>query len=324
MGANIPIPTAPVDGWYIPQADGTVVWMAEEEAQMVGRSLAITSRAAKIKLYLYTKENSITPQLLDQSSAQSLKNSNFSAKRQTRIIIHGWQNNFLSDVNVDLREAYMKIGDYNIICVDWSANAETINYPLAAQKVKAVGKQVASFIDFANENVGLSFETLEVDGHSLGAHVAGIAGKNVKNGRIKIIRGLDPASPLFSYDKPEDRLASTDAYYVESIQTCGGLLGFLEPIGKAAFFPNGGKFQPGCGLDISGTCAHSRSYEYYAEAIVHNDFPSMRCVDHESAVDKNCGKTYSSQRLGSPSNDNSASGSYYTPVNNKFPFGKAY
>lgn len=319
MGVNIS--SEPEDGWYVPQGDGTFIWMSEEDAQMIGRDLAVTSRAAKIKLYLYTKQNPTVPQLIDASSVESLKSSNFKASRPTRIIIHGWQNNYLSDVNVDLRTAYMQHGDYNIICVDWSANAETINYPLAAQRVKGVGKQVAAFIDFANTNVGLSFETLEIDGHSLGAHCAGFAGKNVKNGRIHTIRGLDPALPLFSYDKPADRLASTDAYYVESIQTCGGLLGFLQPIGKAAFYPNGGKTQPGCGLDVSGACAHSRSYEYYAEAIVRNDFPSMRCSDYENAVDKNCGKTYSANKLGSPSNDNSASGSYYTPVNKKSPFG---
>lgn len=297
--------------------NGSFVWMSAKEAE----KMSIAPRAATIKLYLYTKTNSITPQLLDQSSAQALKNSNFNAKRPTRIIIHGWQNNYLSDINIDLRKAYLHEGDYNIISVDWSANAETINYPLAANRVLGVGKQIASFIDFANKHIKLSFKTLEVIGHSLGAHCAGFAGKNVKNGKINIIRGLDPAYPLFSYSKPESRLASTDANYVESIQTCGGILGFLQPIGKAAFFPNGGKSQPGCGADFSGMCSHSRSYKYLAEAIVHNDFPSILCPGHAEAVKKKCGWTYSPTRLGS--SDNSASGAYFTPVNKKFPFGKA-
>lgn len=313
------IPTEPENGWYVPQLNGSFAWMSKDEAQ----NLAIVSRAATIKLYLYTKANSIIPQLLDQSNAQQLKNSNFKARRPTRIIIHGWQNNYLSDVNIDLREAYLNEGDYNIISVDWSANADTFNYPLAANRVKGVGKQIASFIDFANEHIGLSFKTLEVIGHSLGAHCAGLAGKYVKNGQINVIRGLDPAYPLFSYNKPEERLASTDAFYVESIQTCGGILGFLQPIGKVTFFPNGGKSQPGCGADFTGTCSHSRAYKYLAEAIVHNDFPSILCPGHAEAVSKKCGWNYSSTRLGSSSNNNNASGSYFTPVNKKFPFGKA-
>lgn len=319
MGTDFP--NEPEEGWYVPQEDGTFVWMTEEEAQILGRRMAVVSRATKVQLYLYTRESPEYPQLLDHSNAESLKISNFDASRPTKIIIHGWKNNYKSEVNVALRKAYMQQGDYNIICVNWSSN--TINYPLAAQRVKGVGKQIAAFIDFANENVGLSFKTLELDGHSLGAHVAGIAGKFVQNGRISIIRGMDPAYPLYTYKHTAERLTSTDAEYVESIQTCGGLLGFLEPIGKAAFFPNGGKSQPGCGMDISGSCAHSRSFQYYAEAIVHNNFPSMLCADHKDAVNKNCAKTYSATHLGSPSNENIATGPYYTPVNNQSPFGMA-
>jgi Lipase len=36
-------------------------------------------------------------------------------------------------------------------------------------------------------------------------------GKNVKTGKVQVIHGLDPAGPLFYFDKPEDRLAKTDA-----------------------------------------------------------------------------------------------------------------
>lgn len=217
----------------------------------------------------------------------------------------------------------MQQGDYNIIIVDWSDSSESIIYPLAASKVEEVGKQIASFIDFAHENIGLSFETLEIDGHSLGAHCAGIAGKNVKHGRINTIRGLDPALPLFSYSKPAERLASTDADYVETIQTCGGLWGFLEPIGKVAFYPNGGKSQPGCGTDYSGKCCHARSYIYYAEAIVGNNFPSIHCSDYKKALEKSCGETFCSTRLGSFFNNKNRSGIYYTPVNEGSPFGMA-
>jgi len=167
----------------------------------------------------------------------------------------------------------------------------------------------------------MSFSTLTVIGHSLGAHVAGFTGKNTKNGKIDTIIGLDPALPLYSFDTPTKRLCSTDALYVESLQTNGGELGFLKPIGKGAFYPNGGKSQPGCGLDVSGGCAHSRSYMYYAESVKLNDFPSVKCENYEYAVKKDCGATYSSVRMGALSNANMAAGDFYTPVNSKSPYG---
>lgn len=59
--------------------------------------------------------------------------------------------------------------------------------------------------------------------------------------KLPKIVGLDPASVLFSIDKPHERLNSSDATYVETIQT--SKLGFFDPIGKVSFYPNGGVIQ---------------------------------------------------------------------------------
>lgn len=74
------------------------------------------------------------------------------------------------------------------------------------------------------------------------------AGKKVRTGKIRKIIGLDPATPLFSLNKPDERLDSHDAIYVETIQT--SKLGFFDPLGTVSFYPNGGRSQPGCGWDI--------------------------------------------------------------------------
>lgn len=58
-----------------------------------------------------------------------------------------------------------------------------------------------------------------------------IAGKHVINGKIAKIVGLDPASPLFSFNEIKNRLDATDAEYVEIIHTCAGTLGFSQPLG---------------------------------------------------------------------------------------------
>lgn len=107
-------------------------------------------------------------------------------------------------------------------------------------------------IEFLNVATGTSFNNINVIGHSLGGHVAGLAGKNLNNGRIHAVIALDPAGPLFSFDDEITRVAPQDADYVEVIHTNGGLLGFDLPIGQADFYPNGGRTQPGCGADIVG------------------------------------------------------------------------
>lgn len=47
--------------------------------------------------------------------------------------------------------------------------------------------------------------------------MAGITGKMITRGMINTIIGLDPAGPLFSVNAPADRLAITDAQYVEAL-----------------------------------------------------------------------------------------------------------
>lgn len=126
-------------------------------------------------------------------------------------------------------------------------------------------------------------------GHSLGAHVAGITGKRLTSGRIRKIIGLDAASPLFSMNQPNERLAVGDAIHVESIHTAAGSLGLTAPLGDAAFYPNGGRSQPGCGWDLSGSCAHSRAHEFFAESL--NSvlgFYSWNCGSHAEITRGRC------------------------------------
>ena len=62
---------------------------------------------------------------------------------------------------------------------------------------------------------------------------------------------LDPTGPYFESTDPAVRLDPTDAQFVDSIHTDAGTLldfglGVRQPMGHVDFFPNGGKFQPGC------------------------------------------------------------------------------
>ncbi|XP_004536577.1 phospholipase A1 [Ceratitis capitata] len=315
-----------VNGWYIPKIDGSLVWTTIEEGENLLTELEKKERVlprafslSPVDYYLYTKSNPYVAQKIT-ANQKSISSSNFNATNPTRLLIHGWTQDYKADMNTLIRDAWLSRGDYNIIAVDW-ARARSIDYISSVLAVPGVGKKIAGMIDYLSRNQSMSLNTLEVIGHSLGAQAAGYVGKNVGAGKIHIIVGLDPALPLFSWNKPNHRLNSNDAQYVESIQTNGGKLGFLKPIGKGAFYPNGGRKQPGCGIDLTGSCSHGRSYVYYAEAVRKNNFPSIRCADYEDAVNKSCGSTYSGVKMGAVYNYELANGDYYVPVRSTAPYG---
>lgn len=139
-----------------------------------------------------------------------------------------------------------------------------------------------------HSNGYLQHSQVHIVGVSLGAHVAGHVGKFVKNGKINAIFGNDPAGPLFSLDNPATRLASGDAVYTEAIHTNAGTLGITGTITDAAFYPNWGSSQPGCGTDIAGNCAHMRASSLYSESVNSNLFRARRCVGHAEIAMRLC------------------------------------
>lgn len=162
-------------------------------------------------------------------------------------------------------DAYFTKGKHkvNFIAVNWQKGSDVYNYMTARGRVKDVAEQLAKFVDFMSKKAWLRIKSLTIVGHSLGAHVAGIgeshffllffkflhfkisllhmfvAGKKITRGKVGKIIGLDPASPLFKYENVDERLAETDASYVEVIHTCAGTLGMSKPVGIASFYPNG-------------------------------------------------------------------------------------
>lgn len=71
--------------------------------------------------------------------------------------------------------------DCNIVCVDWENGATLPNYVKAAANTRLVGKQLAMLLRGLEKHVGLPREKMHLIGFSLGAHVAGFAGAELKN-----------------------------------------------------------------------------------------------------------------------------------------------
>lgn len=225
-----------------------------------------------------------------------------------------------------LRTAYFgqrrTVHQVNFISVNWQAGSNTINYINARRRVDRVGQQVAKLIDFLVHEGGMDKESLVLFGHSLGAHIMGIAGKHVTVGQLPKIIALDPANPLFSMNRPSERVALGDARSVEVIHTNAGNLGFSAPLGDASWYPNGGRSQPGCGMDVTNGCAHSRSVQLYAESINSAvGFYSLNCESYEEVKRGRCTEVGDVLRMGGdPGNQGAASGVYFLETNRRAPF----
>ncbi|XP_058458910.1 phospholipase A1-like isoform X1 [Malaya genurostris] len=235
--------------------------------------------AEYVKFRFYARSNNYQPVELRFDEIQFLPDHHgFKMELPTKILIHGWLGSVESEVIEPLATEFLEQGNFNVIAVDWEQGAKTLLYPVARYRVPKVATLVAAVINKLLE-FGQSPEQIGMIGHSLGAHVAGLAGKQT-NRKVAFIIGLDPASPLFRFKKPIERLSATDAEYVEVIHTNGKALGFFKNIGKADFYPNGGISQPGCGWSL--TCHHERSVLYFKESLRVKNYFANRCADVEN------------------------------------------
>ena len=273
----------------------------------------------KIIYQCYSKNNKNSPEVLQLN--QNLP-SHFSTSKETIFLIHG----FLSHVDeaswmLRMKNEFLNNNfDYNICTVDWSegANVGTFNldYPKAAQNTRVVGDVTGQLIDWLSKSKGYKNDKITCIGHSLGAHICGYAGKEVKNGALKRISGLDPAGPYFEYLPDYVRLDKGDASFVDSIHTDGQPIysagfGMLQAISDADFYPNGGHNQPGC-RNLSG-CSHGRSHELYIDSISNRQCRAYPCESEEDFLAGSCSSCgeRGCQEMGWPAYDNGDEGSFY-------------
>ncbi|XP_055838370.1 phospholipase A1-like [Episyrphus balteatus] len=219
------------------------------------------SPEVKMKFYLYKRAFPTCGQEI-RLDDDSLERSSFNASHQTRIIIHGWMSQSKNSLNRDIKDAYLSVGDFNVIIVDWSVISSTLNYFRVVKLIENFGRIVANFANHLHSTLGVDYDDIYLIGHSLGAQIAGSAGKQIRPAQFNTIFALDPAGPAFRFKGMDCRIDPTDAKYVESIQTSVNL-GQIQPMGHASFFPNKGIYQKCLGYG----CSHSRAYEFFAESI---------------------------------------------------------
>ncbi|KAK2578055.1 hypothetical protein KPH14_008470 [Odynerus spinipes] len=253
----------------------------------------------------------------------ALLESDFKASRKTKFITHGWKSSSMSAGLRNMKDEYLQHGDYNVILVDWEPLAASTFYLGPMQNTVRVGKDAANFIDYLVAETDLKAEDIHFLGHSLGAHVAGNVGEAITSGRLGRITGFDPALPGFHVlASDKTRLDSKDAIFVDVIHSCGGILGYLQPLGKVDFYPNAGTaVQPGCccSPEIMEACSHGRSYVYFTESInSKTGLQAVKCENWDRYMGGDC--TDSAVVLMGEHVDTSASGSYFLRTRSEPPY----
>ncbi|KAL1402666.1 hypothetical protein pipiens_005987 [Culex pipiens pipiens] len=272
---------------------------------------------------LHTRRNPVHPQIINWFDPSSISNSNFNPAHPTRFLIHGWVEGQDAELHWVIKDHYMRVGDFNVINVDWGAGAQTINYIAARNRVGGVGMIVSRVIDVIRATTGQSRDLINVIGFSLGGHAAGNTGKG-QEGQLNTVIALDPAGPLFSRGQA-DILTENDALYTEAIYTNAGLLAFDEPLCHANFYPNGGRSQPGCLIDLAGVCSHMRVNELFAESVsTANHFLSMRCANYAEILSGRCTSSGPYAKMGGePSNrGRGVNGVFHLMTNSASPFAR--
>lgn len=252
------------------------------------RGLLFCDNGDRVFYYLYTDKHPVAAQIIKSNNLTVVDYTDYNPGCTTSIVVHGWMSNALDMCTQVIKNGYLSSTEYdcqNIFVVDWSECASNMDYFGPAYFVENVGNRIGDLVEHLVEKLSTPIENIHVVGHSLGAHVAGFAGKSVQKRGMELywVTGLDPAAPLF-YPLPQGhRLSRTDGLCVETLQTTQGD-GFPVAIGKVSYFVNGGVLQPGCkqGLNLLSieTCSHILACNYYAEAVrlnTKNKFFSEKC-----------------------------------------------
>ncbi|XP_043271929.1 uncharacterized protein [Venturia canescens] len=288
--------------------------LTNERVKQIGRNEAL--------FYLFTKENYSQFQRLLIGSTESIRRSFFNSSNPTVFITHRWLNGFSVASCTTLRDAYLAgPKDVNVIMVDFNPFNMKLRYN-SVTRVSVIGQRIARMINFLKKEAKLKLELTTLVGHSMGAHVMGVAGRYT-DGEVQQIFALDPARKLFEDANSVYRLTKKSAKNVQVIHTNGHEQGLFEPLGHSDFYPNGGVSQPGCeNYDTSsnGACSHGRAYYLFAESLNPSlGFDAVRCEIGENLSSGECSGPVG-RMGGRDTNQSPTSGVFYLKTTDVQPY----
>ena len=180
---------------------------------------------------------------------EAIQAAGFEASKPTVILVHGFTQSYPSTdwlrKTRSLFELNVALERQNLVFMDWGV-ASHGSYSQVAAMVSGMGSFLANFL-MKLIDLGANRLSFHIIGHSLGAHLAGFAGKRIRP-RIGRITALDPAGPCFGKlfsNSPNDRLGPNDAYEVDVYHYDDDFLGLAGQVGQFDVYVNGGSSQPG-------------------------------------------------------------------------------
>ncbi|XP_075974657.1 lipase member H-like isoform X2 [Anticarsia gemmatalis] len=241
---------------------------------------------AKLRFY-HSSFDDYTEWPLDEST-EIFSTSWCDPDKTTVIFCHGFTGHPNGPAVTAIIKAYLEQGQSNVALLNWDRLAAPIHNTIASSYLNwAVPNAIRLGVDFADALMSLSDAGLDLNkthlvGHSLGAHVMGIAGNNLaRNGvTLRWITGLDPAGIGMESKRPHDRLNPNSAEYVEAIHSDPNRYGTKRSMGTVDFWPNfrnvGNVLQPGCDAQedrgddnktLRELCNHNRSWEILLDTL---------------------------------------------------------
>ncbi|XP_017055924.1 phospholipase A1 [Drosophila ficusphila] len=249
----------------------------------------------------------------------------FYQDRPTVLFITGWTTSINDSNSGPVAKAYACRNDTNVVILDAADFVDTL-YTWSALNTEVIGEYLAKAL--IRLNASYVTNQFHLVGHSLGAQIAGSAGRNYRQMSggliLKRITGLDPANPCFYDGNDLEGLRSGDARFVDIIHTNPGILGSPKRAGDADFFVQGRiPFKEGCeGLNSIG-CSHQRAVDYWTETVYPsnaNDFLAKRCHHYSDLLLGNyCQDTRTVMGYAAKP---TALGLFYVGANGKEPFGQ--
>ncbi|XP_067009676.1 endothelial lipase-like [Anabrus simplex] len=112
----------------------------------------------------------------------------FNTRAATKVLIHGFGESSAANDMSKIKKAYLTVGDYNVLVVDWGSLAASPCYTTAKRNTNVVGRALGNLLDQLASS-GADLGRVHLIGYSLGAQVAGIAGNAVLRGSVCRITG---------------------------------------------------------------------------------------------------------------------------------------
>uniref|UniRef100_UPI00358ED0D1 lipase member H-like isoform X2 n=1 Tax=Myxine glutinosa TaxID=7769 RepID=UPI00358ED0D1 len=243
----------------------------------LGPSDVIRGTNLEVRFLLYNMTGLCGQLLALNVSSEDLIKFGLNKSSLVTFIVHGYRPTGSKSVWLDdLVEQIMKVEpEAKVVVVDWNRGAATLNYYTAASNTKETAEILAKLM-LQLRDFGVLPKNMHVIGASLGAHVAGMAGRSL-NGTLGRISALDAAGLQFTgEDAKSRRLSKECAVFVDAYHGDTNKFGIEEQIGHIDYYLSGGEDQPGCPNTLLKPkqyiiCDHQRASFYYLSSL------SRRC-----------------------------------------------